>query len=321
MSFPIWAWAAFILFVLAMLALDLFVLHRDARQASLRQAAAWSAVWVALALGFGAVLFAWRGTATGQAYLTGYLIEKSLSVDNVFVYAVIFTMFGIPARHQHRVLMYGIIGALIMRGAFIAGGAALLNAFHATVYLFGALLIYAAVRLFRHTEGQIDPARNVPLRVLSRLIPTARQLHGQKLLIRIDGRLLATPLLIALLLIETTDVIFAVDSIPAVFAVTRDTFVIFTSNVFALLGMRALYFLLAGAAARLRYLQAGLGVILAGVGVKMLLSDLYEIPAWASLSFIAAVLLATIAASWYAGRRPPAAVSAPAGRPKITAGS
>jgi tellurite resistance protein TerC len=321
MNFPIWAWAAFIALVLAMLALDLLVLHRDAREVSLRQAAAWSAVWVVLALGFGAVLLAWRGGATGQAYLTGYLIEKSLSVDNVFVYAVIFSMLGIPARHQHRVLMYGIIGALIMRGAFIAGGAALLNAFHATVYLFGALLIYAAVRLFRHTERQIDPSGNAPLRLLSRVIPTARQLHGQKLLVPVDGRLLATPLLIALLLIETTDVVFAVDSIPAVFAVTRDTFVIFTSNVFALLGMRALYFLLAGAAARLRYLQAGLGIILAGVGVKMLLSDLYEIPAWASLNFIAGVLLVTIAASWYASRRPHSAVSAPADRPKITTGS
>ena len=301
-----WAWATFTAFVLAMLALDLFVLHRDAREVSMRQAAAWSAVWVLLALAFGAVLLAWRGGATAQAYLAGYLLEKSLSVDNVFVYAVIFSMFAIPARHQHRVLMYGIIGALIMRGAFIAGGAALLDAFHVTVYLFGALLIYAAVKLFRHTEGQIDPSRNVPLRLLSRVLPTARQLHGQKLLVRVDRRWLATPLLIALLLIETTDVIFAADSIPAIFAVTRDTFVIFTSNVFALLGMRALYFLLAGAAARLRYLQAGLGIILAGVGTKMLLSDLYEIPTWASLTFVAVVLLATIAASWRSDRRRPA---------------
>ncbi len=260
-----WAWATFTAFVLAMLALDLLVLHRDAREVSMRQAAAWSAVWVVLALGFGAVLLAWRGGATAQAYLTGYLIEKSLSVDNVFVYAVIFSIFGIPARHQHRVLMYGIIGALIMRGAFIVGGAALLDAFHVTVYLFGALLIYGAVKLFRHTDGQIDPSRNPLLRLLSRVIPTARQLHGPRLLVRLDGRWLATPLLITLLLIETTDVIFAADSIPAIFAVTRDTFVIFTSNVFALLGMRALYFLLAGAAARLRYLQTGLGVILAGV--------------------------------------------------------
>jgi tellurite resistance protein TerC len=302
-----WAWAAFIAFVLAMLALDLLVLHRDAREVSMRQAATWSAVWVLLALAFGAMLLAWRGGATAQVYLTGYLIEKSLSVDNVFVYAVIFSMLAIPARHQHRVLMYGIIGALIMRGAFIAGGAALLDAFHATVYLFGALLIYAAVKLFRHTEGPIDVSRSLPLRLLTRVLPTTRQLHGQKFLVRLDGRRLVTPLLTALLLIETTDVIFAADSIPAVFAVTRDSFVIFTSNVFALLGMRALYFLLAGAAARLRYLQAGLGVILAGVGTKMLLSDLYEIPAWASLIFIAAVLLATTAVSWHADRQPRAA--------------
>ncbi len=297
-----WAWSTFTAFVLAMLALDLFVLHRDAREVSVRQAAAWSAVWVLLALGFGAVLLAWRGGPTAQAYLTGYLIEKSLSIDNVFVYSMIFSMFAIPARYQHRVLMYGIIGALIMRGAFIAGGAALLDAFHVTVYLFGALLIYAAIKLFRHTEGQIDPSRNAVLRLLSRVIPTASRLHGQRLLVRLDGKWLATPLLIALLLIETTDVVFAVDSIPAIFAVTRDTFVIFTSNVFALLGMRALYFLLAGAAARLRYLQAGLGVILAGVGAKMLFSDVYDVPTWASLSFIAVVLMVTVGASWRADR-------------------
>lgn len=302
MSFPMWAWSTFTAFVLAMVALDLLVLHRDAREVSIRQAAAWSAAWVLLALGFGAVLLAWRGGATAQAYLTGYLIEESLSVDNIFVYSVIFSMFAIPARYQHRVLMYGIIGALIMRGAFIAAGAALLDAFHPTVYLFGALLIYAAVKLF--LQRQINPSRNVLLRLLSRVIPTDPRLHGQRLLVRREARWLATPLLIALLLIETTDAVFAADSIPAIFAVTRDTFVIFTSNVFALLGMRALYFLLAGAAARLRYLQAGLGVILAGVGIKMLLSDVFEIPAWASLGFIAVVLLATVGASWHADRRP-----------------
>jgi tellurite resistance protein TerC len=301
--FPIWAWAAFTAFVVAMLALDLLVLHRHAREVSLRQAAMWSAVWVLLALAFGGLLLAWRGGATAQAYLTGYLVEKSLSVDNVFVYALIFAMFSIPARHQHRVLMYGIIGALIMRGAFIAGGAALLDSFHTAVYLFGVLLIYAAAKTFRQRGKQFDPARSLPLRLLSRVIPSASQLHGQKLVVRQDGRWLATPLLTALLLIETADVIFAADSIPAVFGVTRDTFVVFTSNVFALLGMRALYFLFAGAAARLRYLQAGLGIILAGVGTKMLLSELYEIPTWASLIFIAVVLLATVGASWLADRR------------------
>src|SRR5258708_6461991 len=303
MSFPVWAWVAFTSFVLAMLALDLLVLRRNAREVSLRQAGAWSAVWVLLALAFAGLLLAWRGGATAEAYLTGYLIEKSLSVDNIFVYVLIFSMFSIPARHQHRVLMYGIIGALAMRGGFIAGGAALLDAFHVTVYLFGALLIYAAVTILRHREGQIDPARNLPLRLLHRVIPSARQLHGQRFLVRLDGRWLGTPLLTVLVLIEATDVIFAADSIPAVFAVTRDTFVVFTSNVFALLGMRALYFLLAGAAARLRYLQAGLGIILAGVGIKMLLSDLYQMPNWASLIFIAVVLLATVGASWLADRR------------------
>ncbi len=304
MIFPIWAWAAFTAFVVAMLALDLLVLHRDAREVSLRQAATWSAVWVLLALAFGGLLLAWRGGPTAQAYLTGYLIEKSLSVDNVFVYALIFAMFSIPARHQHRVLMYGIIGALILRGAFIAGGAALLDSFHPAVYLFGALLIYAAAKTFRQPGEQIDPARSLPLRLLRRVIPAASQLQGRKFVVRQGGRRVATPLLTTLLLIETADVIFAADSIPAVFGVTRDAFVVFTSNVFALLGMRALYFLFAGAAARLRYLQAGLGVVLAGVGTKMLLSDLYEIPTWASLIFIAVVLLATVGASWLADRRP-----------------
>ena len=280
MIFPIWAWAAFTAFVVAMLALDLLVLHRDARAVSLRQAATWSAVWVLLALAFGGLLLAWRGGPTAQAYLTGYLIEKSLSVDNVFVYALIFAMFSIPARHQHRVLMYGNIGALIMRGAFIAGGAVLLDSFHPAVYLLGALLIYAAAKTFRQPGQQIDPARCLPLRLLRRVIPAASRLQGRKFVVRQGGRRVATPLLTTLLLIEIADVIIAADSIPAVFGVTRDTFVVFTSNVFALLGMRALYFLFAGAAARLRYLQAGLGVVLAGVGTKMLLSDLYEIPTW-----------------------------------------
>ena len=312
---PLWAWAAFIVFVLAMLALDLFVLHRGAREVSLREAALWSAVWVVLALGFGGLLLVWRGGATAEAYLAGYLIEKSLSVDNIFVFALIFSMFGVPLRYQHRVLMCGVIGALVMRAAFIASGAALLETFHATVYLFGGLLLYTAVRVLRHGGTQVHPGQNPVLRLVRRVIPATDELHGHKFFTRVGGRWLATPLLAVLILIESTDVLFAIDSIPAIFAVTRDTFVVFTSNIFALLGMRALYFLLAGAAQRFVYLQTGLGIILAGVGVKLLLTDVYHIPTWASLLFILVVLAGTFGLSWRATRRHGSAASEPGPEP------
>jgi tellurite resistance protein TerC len=205
-------------------------------------------MWVVLALGFGGLLFLWQGGGPAEAYLAGYLIEKSLSVDNIFVFALIFSMFGVPLRYQHRVLMCGVIGALVMRAAFIAGGAALLDAFHITIYLFGALLIYTAVRVLRHGGTQIHPDQNPVLRLTRRVIPSTDALHGHRFFTRVGGRWLATPLLAVVILIESTDVLFAIDSIPAIFAVTRDTFIVFTSNIFALLGMRALYFLLAGAA-------------------------------------------------------------------------
>lgn len=301
MNFPLWTWVAFVAFVVAMLCLDLFVLHRQAHEVSLREAGIWSAVWVALALGFWGLLWAWRGGDTADAYLAGYLIEKSLSVDNLFVFALIFSMLAIPPRYQHRVLMYGIVGALVMRAGFIAGGAALLDAFHAAIYLFGALLLYTAWNVLRHGGGEVRPERNLALRAIRWAMPSTERFHGQRFLVREERHWVATPLLAALVLIETTDVVFAVDSIPAIFAVTRDVFVVFTSNVFAILGMRALYFLLAGAARRFRYLQPALGIILAGVGVKMLLSDVYEVPTWASLAFIGAVLAVGVALSVRAG--------------------
>jgi tellurite resistance protein TerC len=310
-SVPLWAWAAFIVFVLAMLALDLFVLHRGAREVSLGEAALWSAIWVVLALTFGGLLFVWQGGATAEAYLAGYLIEKSLSVDNIFVFALIFSMFGVPLRYQHRVLMFGVIGALVMRAAFIVSGAALLETFHATIYLFGALLIYTAVRVLRHGGTQIHPDKNPVLRLIRRVIPSTDALHGQKFFTRVGGKWLATPLLAVLILIESTDVLFAIDSIPAIFAVTQDTFIVFTSNIFALLGMRALYFLLAGAAQRFLYLQTGLAIILAGVGVKLLLTDVYHIPTWASLLFILAVLAGTFGLSWWATHRGGTAAAEP----------
>jgi tellurite resistance protein TerC len=289
MTVPGWAWAAFAAFVIALLALDLFVLHRRAHEVSLKEAGVWSAVWVAMGLGFGGIVWAWLGGATAQAYLAGYLVEKSLSVDNVFVFAVIFSALAIPARYQHRVLMLGVIGALITRGAFIMAGAALLDSLHEVSYVFGAVLLYAAVTTARGGSRPGPEHGRVP-RILTRVLPATSDLHGQRFLVRQDGRLLATPLLLALFVVEITDVTFAVDSIPAVLAITTDTFVVYTSNVFALLGMRALYFLLAGAAGRFRYLRPGLAVILAGIAVKMLTADIYELPAWASPAFIVVVL-------------------------------
>jgi TerC family integral membrane protein len=288
---PAWAWAAFVAFVLAMLALDLFVLHRRARGVSPKEAGIWTAVWVVIGLGFAALLWAWRGGGTAQAYLAGYLIEKSLSLDNVFVFAVIFSAFAIPVRYQHRVLMLGIAGALVMRAAFVVAGVTLLEAFHPVIYLFGAVLLAAAVTMLRGGHHP-RPEQNRALKALTRVLPATGHLHGQRFIVRDRGRVLATPLLLALVVIETTDVVLAVDSIPAILAVTTDPFVVYTSNVFALLGMRALYFLLAGAAIRLRYLQPGLAVILAGVAAKLLLADIYQVPAWASPAFIAVVLAA-----------------------------
>ena len=308
MTVPVWAWAAFLAFVIAMLALDVFVLHRKAHEVSLREAGAWSAVWIAIGLGFGGLVWAWAGGATAQAYLAGYLIEKSLSVDNIFLFAAIFAAFAIPARYQHRVLMFGIIGALVMRAAFIAAGITLLGAIHPVIYVFGAVLLLAAFNMLRGGT-HAPPEQSRVLRWLRRWLPVTDRLHGQRFMLRAEvhgeprDRLLATPLLLALVVVETTDVIFAVDSIPAILAVTTDPFVVYTSNVFALLGMRALYFLLAGAAGRLRYLRPGLAVILAAVAVKLLLAAVLEFPAWSAPAFIAAVLAVVTAAALRDSRR------------------
>jgi tellurite resistance protein TerC len=302
LTVPLWAWAAFIVFVIAMLALDVFVLHRSAHEVSLREAGIWSTIWIVLGLGFAGLVWAWEGSDTAQAYLAGYLIEKSLSVDNIFLFVAIFSAFAIPARYQHRVLMFGIIGALLMRAAFIAAGITLLDAIHPVIYVFGAVLLIAAFNMLRgDSHGAPEQSRVVKL--LRRWLPVSDRLHGQRFVLRDGGRLLATPLLLALLVVETTDVIFAVDSIPAVLAVTTDPFVVYTSNVFALLGMRALYFLLAGAAGRFRYLRPGLAVILGGVAVKLLLADVVKFPAWSAPAFIAAVLGVVAAASLLDNRR------------------
>jgi tellurite resistance protein TerC len=326
LTVPLWAWATFLAFVIAMLALDVFVLHRRAHEVSLREAGTWSAVWIVLGLGFWGLVWAWAGGATAQAYLAGYLIEKSLSVDNIFLFAAIFSAFAIPARYQHRVLMFGIIGALVMRAGFIAGGISLLEAVHPVIYVFGAVLLLAAFNMLRGGTTHAAPEQSRVLRWLRRRLPVTDELHGQRFLLRDGGRLMATPLLLALVVVETTDVIFAVDSIPAILAVTTDPFVVYTSNVFALLGMRALYFLLAGAAGRLRYLRPGLAVILGGVAVKLLLADVVKFPAWSAPAFITAVLAVAAVASLRdnrrgrpAGRRAGEAQEAPPPRDRVHA--
>ena len=319
MTVPLWAWAAFLAFVVMMLVLDMFVLHRRAHEVSLREAGAWSAAWIAIGLGFGGLVWAWAGGGVAQAYLAGYLIEKSLSVDNIFLFAAIFSAFAIPARYQHRVLMFGIVGALLMRAVFIGAGIAVLEAIHPVIYLFGAVLLVAAVRMLCGTDHSAPEHPRV-LRLLRRFLPVTDRLHGQRFVIRDSGRLLATPLLLVLLVVETTDVIFAVDSIPAVLAVTTDPFAVYTSNVFALLGMRALYFLLAGAAARLRYLRPGLAVILGAVAAKLLLAEVYEFPTWSAPVFIAAVLAVVAAASIRDNRRRPVPESAAAAPPPTAGG-
>lgn len=297
MSPDLAAWAAFLAFVVALLALDLFVLHRDAHEVSVREAAGWSAFWIALGLSFAGVIWATRGGTAAGEYLAGYLIEKSLSVDNVFVFVLIFSFFAVPAAYQHRVLFWGVLGALVLRGVFIVAGAALLEAFHWVLYVFGAFLVYTGLKMFRHEDLALDPDENRVLRLLRRFLPMTTEYHGQRLFIRQAGTLVATPLFAVLVIVETTDLIFAVDSIPAIFAVTRDPFLVFTSNVFAILGLRALYFLLAGVAHRFVYLKAGLAVILVFVGSKMLIADLYHVPIGISLGVIASVLTLSIALS------------------------
>ena len=292
-----WAWAAFVAFVVAMLLLDLFVLHRDAHEVSMREAATWSAVWIAMGLSFGALIWAWGGPSAGGEYLAGYLIEKSLSVDNIFVFALIFSYFAVPVAYQHRVLFWGIFGALVFRAIFIGAGAALLEQFHWMIYLFGGFLVLTGIKMARHKDIEVHPEHNPLLRLLRRVMPITRDYHGQRFFAREAGRRVATPMLAVLVIIETTDIIFAVDSIPAIFAITREPFIVFTSNAFAILGLRALYFLLAGMIGRFTYLKTGLAAILVFVGAKMLISDLYKIPVWASLAAIALTLTAAIVAS------------------------
>jgi tellurite resistance protein TerC len=296
-------WIGFNLFILVLLALDLGVFHRRSHAVSLKEAGIWSAVWVGLSLAFAAGLYTFRGAEPALEFLTGYLIEKSLSVDNIFVFALIFGYFAVPAAYQHRVLYWGILGALVLRAAFILAGSALLAEFHWVIYLFGAFLILTGIRMALHRGEEIHPERNPVLRLARRLLPVTSDYRGDRLFVREAGRRLATPLFLVLLLIESTDLVFAVDSIPAVFAVTRDPFIVYTSNVFAILGLRSLYFLLAGVIGKFQYLKLGLSSVLVFVGGKMTLADLYEIPSLVSLAVIAALLSTAVGASLWKSRR------------------
>ena len=303
MDVPFWAWAAVLAVILVMLAVDLFA-HRDAHVVSVREAAIWSAVWVTLGLAFGGVVWWAYGAQAGGEYYAGYLIEKSLAVDNVFVFALIFTYFAVPREYQHRVLFYGVLGALVFRAIFIAGGAVLIENFAWVLYVFGAFLVFTGVKMFTHRNDEMDPARNPVLRLVKRWVPSTDEYHGQRFWVRKAGRWVATPLFTVLVLVETTDIIFAVDSIPAIFAVTQEPFLVFTSNAFAILGLRAMYFLLADLIHRFVYLKAGLAAILVFVGVKMLLLDVFKVPIWLSLSVIAASIGIAVVASLRATRAP-----------------
>jgi tellurite resistance protein TerC len=300
---PPGVWVAFVAFVSVLLLIDVLLVHRRPHVISFKEAAIESAVWIAIGLSFTIVILMWQGGQAAGEYLAGYLIEKSLSVDNVFVWAVILSYFAVPAEFQFRVLFWGIFGALVLRAVFIFTGVALIERFDWILYVFGAFLLYTAWKISRHEDVEVHPEQNPVLKIVRKVIPSTTEYDGQKLFTRVSGRLLATPLFAVLVLIESTDVVFAVDSIPAILAVSHEPFIVFSSNAFAILGLRALYFLLAGMAGRFRYLNVGLGVILAFVGVKMLIHSWVHVPIWLSLTVIAVTLTVAVVASNRADKR------------------
>jgi tellurite resistance protein TerC len=306
-SFHVHAWqrGALVVLVAALVLGDLFILHREEREIALRTAAIESAVWLALGLSFGLVILGWQGAAAAGEYLSGYLIEESLSVDNVFVWAVILTFFAVPERYRFRCLFWGIVGALVLRAAFIFAGVALVDRFEVVLYGFGVFLLYTAWKIAHHDEAEVEPDENLAMRAVRRVVPSTIEYDGQRLFTRRSGKRLATPLFAVVVMIATTDVLFAFDSIPAILAVSREQFIVVSSNAFAILGLRSLYFCLQHMAGRFRYLNVGLGVILAFVGTKMLIVELWAVPTWLSLLVIAGALAAAVAASVRADRRDP----------------
>lgn len=299
---PAWLWAGFTVGILVLLILDLSLFGKSVHGVSRKKALLESAIWVAISLAFNFWFAARFGSDLGLEFLTGYLVEKSLSVDNLFVILLIFSSFKVPEKHQHRVLFYGVLGAIVLRALFILVGAGLLHRFHWILYIFGLILVITAIKFLRDTDEKIDARDNWAVRQIKKIFPVTETLHGGRFFISEDGVRKATPLFLALVVVEATDLIFAVDSIPAVFAVTQDAFVAFASNILAILGLRALYFVLADWVGKLRYLKPGLAVILGFIGIKMLIADFVEIPSWVSLAVIAAVLLTASLGSWYATR-------------------
>lgn len=305
MNDQLWLWIGFNVFVLAMLALDLGVFHRHAHVVSLKESLIWTAVWVALALVFNVGVWHFGGSQKGLEFLTGYLIEKSLSVDNVFVFALLFSYFAVPALYQHKVLFWGILGALVMRAIMIAVGAALITKFTWIIYVFGAFLILTGIKMIVKRDEEIHPERNPVVRWFKKLMPVTSDYRGDHFFVVENGRRWATPLFVVLLLVEISDLIFAVDSIPAIFAVTKDPFIVYTSNVFAILGLRSLYFALAGVMDKFHYLKVGLGVVLTFVGVKMMLAHTaYKIDTLLALGIVVGVLAVSVIASLLRPKQP-----------------
>ena len=301
----IWFYVGFTAFVLTMLALDLGVFHRKAHEVKPKEAGGWVAIWMTLAMIFAGILFFWKGGNAALLFITGYLIEQSLSVDNIFVIVMIFAYFNIPSKYQHRVLFWGILGALILRGLFIGLGTLLIAKFAWIMYLFGAFLIFTGIRMAFQQDEEFDAEQNIVMRTARRFLRVTSRYDGQKFFTLEKGAKVATPLLLVLILVEFTDLVFAVDSIPAIFAVTTDPFLVFTSNVFAILGLRSMYFLLAGIVHKFVYLKYGLSVILTFVGVKMVIVDFYHVPILASLGVIVVTLIVSIMASLWFPPKPP----------------
>lgn len=297
MDVPLWVWASVVGGLLVLLLVDLVVVDHDPHELSRKEAGIWAALYIGIAVAFGVGLLILTGGDIAGQYFAGYLVEESLSVDNLFVFVLIMSMFAVPAVAQHKVLLFGIVGALILRGLFIAGGVALLDRLHWVIYVFGAFLVLTGIRLALHRAEEPDLGRNPVLQLAERVLPTTKEYDGGRILTRVDGRRVVTPLVLVMITIATTDVLFAVDSIPAVFGVTREPFLVFTSNAFALVGLRSLYFLLAGAVRKLRYLNIGLSVILCFVGAKMLLESVVPVPVYVSLLVIVSILGVTVVLS------------------------
>ncbi len=290
-------WILFNIFVLAMLALDLGVFHRKAHEIKFKEAITWSVVWILLALAFNVLVYFWHGTQSALEFLTGYLIEKSLSVDNIFVFLMIFTYFGVKPMYQHKVLFWGILGAIIMRAIFIFAGITLIKIFHPIIYIFGAFLIFTGIKMGLQKDREIHPEKNPVLKLFRKFFKITPDYIDGKFFVKQGKRLIATPMFVVLLVVESTDVMFAIDSIPAIIAITRDPFIVYTSNIFAILGLRALYFAIAGFVTLFRYFKYGLSIVLVFIGVKMLISDFYKIPTVIALLIVFSIITISILAS------------------------